>query len=439
MTKKPHRHGLLAAGLILAGLPMGCASDPLSSQVASQGTVTVRGQAKLTQPDYRLQAVVTPYAGADVEQLRVFVSDGVASEAYVGEAMGIAAPIQIANLRMNTSYTVRLEAYKTISGNLTRIDAANGDCQTNVTTTNNDLIDNVSFRLALANKIFEGTASGTVNVTPGMVTNGNKPVALVTSGPNLMAFGVNQANELVKFNTRTPGSIDATLAITGLQGGENILGLDMRPNGKALYAIGSSSRLYTINKDTGAATQVGAAQFDPLLGGMAYGFDFNPVPDRIRVVTADTNLRLHPDTGAVVDADASAANGVTLDGALAYQTGDANFGTTPSVAAAAYTNPVFPAPAGTTNYGIDSNLDVLVTQGTAQGVTPAVSPNTGKLYTVGALGVNVGDDVHFDINASGDALAVFDQRLYRINLTSGAATYIGAVGGTKLRGFALAI
>src|SRR5436309_896480 len=52
----------------------------------------------------------------------------------------------------------------------------------------------------------------------------------------------------------------------------------------------------------------------------------------------------------------------------------------------------------TTLFGIDSNLDVLVRQGSVDG-TP-VSPNTGQLFTVGPLGVNTTNLVGFDISGT---------------------------------------
>ena len=60
---------------------------------------------------------------------------------------------------------------------------------------------------------------------------------------------------------------------------------------------------------------MGAPQ--PLLpeGATEWGFDFNPTVDRIRVVNdAGFNLRLHPDTGVIVDSDPNQP-GVQLDGA----------------------------------------------------------------------------------------------------------------------------
>jgi hypothetical protein len=163
--------------------------------------------------------------------------------------------------------------------------------------------------------------------------------------------------------------LHGSIAITGLQAGESILAIDLRPATGQLYALGSTSRLYTINPVTGVATQVGSGPFTPALSGTSFGFDFNPVVDRIRVVSdADQNFRLNPDTGAVVATDTN----------LAYATGDPNQGVNPNVVALAYTNN-FSGAASTTLFGIDSNLDIALLLGSPGG-TP-ISPNSGQLIS----------------------------------------------------------
>ncbi len=261
-----------------------------------------------------------------------------------------------------------------------------------------------------------GIFTGTVQA------NGLSPVTEMEG----TVYAVTAANNLINFNTITPGAILRTVAITGLGQGETITGIDFRPRTGQLFGVSSASRVYTINTTTGAATAVGAA-FTPALTGTRFGVDFNPVPDRIRVVSDnDQNLRLNPDTGAVAAADTN----------LAFATGDANAAANPNIVSVAYTNN-FNAAAATTLYGIDSNLDILVRQGSVGG-TPT-SPNAGQVSTIGPLGLNTTDQVGFDIAAPGDvAIASLTTQgattssLYSINLTTGAATLIGAIGGTDI-------
>ncbi len=253
------------------------------------------------------------------------------------------------------------------------------------------------------------------------------------TGPTI--YAVTTDNSLISFNAATPGMIASTVAITGLSQGENVVGIDFRPRNNQLYAVTSASRIYTISLTSGAATPVGSAAFTPAVSGAVFGVDFNPVPDRIRLVSdADQNLRLQPDTGAVAGTDT----------ALAFATGDANASANPNVAGAAYTNN-FNAPTSTTLFGIDPTLDILVRQGSVGGAPD--SPNNGRLNTIGPLGVNTTDQVGFDIAAPNDlAYAALTPQgassssFYTINLNTGAATLVGAIGGNAtVRGIAIPV
>jgi hypothetical protein len=244
--------------------------------------------------------------------------------------------------------------------------------------------------------------------------------------------GLTSTGNLVTFDSGTPGTIDSSVSITGLQAGETLLGIDRRPANGLLYGLGSSSRIYTINTTTGLATAVGAAPFSPTLSGTAFGFDFNPVPDRIRVVSTDTSdFRLNPNDGTLAGTD-------TL---LNYAAGDSGAGLTPRIVGSAYSNN-FDGTGVTTLFGIDSNRDVLVIQGGPNGVP---SPNGGVLTTIGTgLGFNTSDLVGFDI--SGITAVAFASltpptggaaELFRIDLTTGAATLVGTIGnGLTLTGLA---
>ncbi len=247
-------------------------------------------------------------------------------------------------------------------------------------------------------------------------------------------YAVTDDHELIRFNAGQPRRILARVSLNGLQPGETVRGIDYRVARGVLFALGSSGRLYTLDTKSGQATQVG----QPLrvaLGGSETGFDFNPVVDRIRVVGDDgQNLRLHPDTGALVQED----------GRLAYAAGDANAGKPARVMAAAYTynktNDRI-----TTNFAIDGALGLLITQGTREGRAPAVSPNTGQLYTVGPLGWGPAARVSFDISdldnaalAARTAPGASSSLFYSIHLETGVATLIGTIGGCKaVRGIAI--
>ena len=226
---------------------------------------------------------------------------------------------------------------------------------------------------------------------------------------------VGNSTSLLSWDSATPGSIASGSFVSGLQSNETIVGIDFRPATGQLYALGTSSRLYTLNTSTGAATAV-AGPFTPALNGFNFGFDFNPTIDRIRTV-AETNKNtvLNPITGAV---QLSATD-------LFFGAGDPNFGVDPNVVNSAYTNS-FVGAASTQLYGIDTALDILVTQ----------ANNAGTLGTVGPLGINATSVGGFDISGTtGVAYAALlpsgssQSNLYSINLLTGAATNLGQIDG----------
>lgn len=252
-----------------------------------------------------------------------------------------------------------------------------------------------------------------------------KPVDAAT----IQLIGLNDNNNLVFFNNNFSG-IKRTVSITNVDG--TLLGIDFRPADSQLYSVSSTNKIYTIDIATGLATQVSSLNL-PFNGGTTSGVDFNPVPDRLRLVGSnDQNFRINVVNGAVADNNLL-IDGIQPDGTLAYAAGDVNFGADPNITAAAYTNSFAGPPSAsrtTQLFNIDSELDVLVRQGRpASPGVPAVSPNTGQLFTVGSLGVDFNSTAGFDIfspaNGVNTAYAASGSNLYNINLNTGEATTIG--------------
>ena len=240
---------------------------------------------------------------------------------------------------------------------------------------------------------------------------------------------------LLTINAGQPTRVLQTVALKGVPAGETLIGIDYRVAKGVLFAMSRSGKVFTVNTDTGAVTQVGSSPIATALEGSTFGFDFNPAADRIRVVSnTGQNLRLHPDTGALA----------AVDGALTFEAGDAQAGQKPQLLAAGYTYNKKDEKL-TTNYAIDGSKGTLVRQGTVEGVQPAVSPNTGRLFTVGALGIGPLTDASLDIaDVSGVAFAALrtsaqaPTRLFLVNLESGRAEILGNVGsGAALVGIAV--
>lgn len=255
-------------------------------------------------------------------------------------------------------------------------------------------------------------------------------------------YAVTAVNQLlIQFNAGQPQKTLSSKPLTGFLAGDRLVGIDYRVAKGQLFGLGVSGQLYRIDTRTGALTAVGTPSALPKEGATEWGFDFNPTVDRIRVVNnAGFNLRLHPDTGAVVDGSPNEP-GLQFDGRLTYNAADVNAGKTPAIVAAGYTynkdNDKI-----TTNYALDGRQGVLVHQGSKERVQPAISPNTGRLFTVGSLGIGSFDKATLDIsdvsNAAYSAIMTGGKSIwYRIDLATGKATRIGTVADGPVVGAAI--
>jgi hypothetical protein len=206
----------------------------------------------------------------------------------------------------------------------------------------------------------------------------------------------------------------ATRKVTGtvaIKGATSVVGIDVRPADGLLYAV-SAGGILTVDLKTGAATMKSKLS-EPLKAGTTVTVDFNPVADRLRVITSDgTNLRVNVDDGKA-----------TVDGALKFKEGDANAGKTPNVIAGAYSNS-FKGTKATALYDIDAS-GALLSQ---------APPNDGVLNTIGSLGIKLDGATAFNIVAQGEdnaAWLVTGGTLYSVDLKTGKATAAGKLEGVK--------
>lgn len=250
------------------------------------------------------------------------------------------------------------------------------------------------------------------------------PPPVVVAGD---VFVLTASNKLLSFDRATPATIRTTATVTGLQAGENLLGIDVRPADGQLYGVGSTGRIYTLNGVTGVATVKATLAADAgdttapytALAGTEFGVDFNPVADRLRIVSnTGQSLRINVDTGATTT-DGNINGGVAST----------------AITAAAYTNS-FAGTASTTLFVIDAANATLYTQN---------PPNNGTLASAVPLGVAATGVAGFDIDArTNTGYAVMTvagvRNLYTVNLaaTTAPAALVAAIGVTEeLRGIAL--
>jgi hypothetical protein len=257
------------------------------------------------------------------------------------------------------------------------------------------------------------------------------PAACGSSASRLEAYTLSDDGELRCVDTAAPDRVRSYGTVQGLDG-EALVGIDVRspfvdangtangvPASGALYGLGAGGGVYSIEVRDGAAVASRRAQLDQPLSGSAFGIDFNPTVDRLRIVS-DTgqNLRANVDTGATLVDGALNTLGVPTSG----------------VVAAGYTNTDTDPGTATTLYVLDAATDQLTLQS---------PPNAGGLTPVGPLGIDAGSragmDLHSELSPSGSGTTTADLSawatlevggavgLYELTPFSGRARLAGAL------------
>ncbi len=246
---------------------------------------------------------------------------------------------------------------------------------------------------------------------------------------DLFAVGLaNGGTRLVAFETDSPNKVRTIGAVTGLSGDTSLVGIDYRVQDGKLYGVGDNGGIYTLSTKTARATAEARPRL-PLDGSSAYGVDFNPAADALRVITAQgVNLR---QPFAVPSA-------TVVDTALTRPAVAPATGVVPAtgLAGAAYTNNDLDATSATTLFDIDTERDQVTIQAPA---------NSGTTSATGALGVDFATETGFDIysnvrngrTVSLSAFAVSNGNLYEIDLLSGAADSAGRLGSRSVTDIAI--
>ena len=292
-------------------------------------------------------------------------------------------------------------------------------------------------------------ATSKLAVLPGMFAVVSLSSLVDRAGAEQL-IGLTVQNLLISFDSATPGTVATIGSVSGLTAGDQLVGIDRRPqrlggtplpgpNNGRIYGVGvnftdGSARIYTIDEITAAATLVATLAADPAdatpptpfttVEGTSFGIDFNPVPDRLRL-TSNTgqNLRMNVDNGLV-----------QLDGPLAYQAGDANFGDAPVAVAVAYSNN-FGGATSTVLRGVDIGQD-------PDALVIHTNPNGGILQTSLSLPFNASDIAAYDVSGlsgtpyfSTTPAGGGSSSLYAAG--PGGVTLVGDIGGgVAIRGLA---
>jgi hypothetical protein len=248
-----------------------------------------------------------------------------------------------------------------------------------------------------------------------------KETAQTTCPSSNVGYAVDNANNLLCFSLSSPGTIDRSIPLTDLAAGDTIVAIDFRPqSSNLLWALSSTGQLYMINLETGYSGAFGSPITFP--GATKFGMEFDPTTGDLHIITDnDLNYSITIHAGALTVGTPLSRSG----------------GGDPTAIAHAYTNNTAGV-SSTTTRAIDSAFDVLL----------SLNPATGVVSTMGSLGFDATDNSSFDIRTvSGTdtgyaALTTAVNTvtyLHTINLTTGTATLVDAIGGGRpIVGFAVA-
>src|SRR6476661_1820354 len=129
------------------------------------------------------------------------------------------------------------------------------------------------------------------------------PAALAGGGGADHLYGVTAADppHLVSFDSVAPIAFTSDRVITGLVVGDAVMGMDTSPRDGGLYLLTDNAgvgRIYSLDATSAVATLVGnvVAGTPPvnvsLAGETAFGMDFNPQSNLIRLTGVDTRKNL---------------------------------------------------------------------------------------------------------------------------------------------------
>ncbi|MEW6268144.1 MAG: DUF4394 domain-containing protein [Thermodesulfobacteriota bacterium] len=250
--------------------------------------------------------------------------------------------------------------------------------------------------------------------------------AKLGGGPQLQIVGLTGDGRLVRFGECNPRRPMRELGfVTGLVAPDTrLVGIDFRVQTGALYGVGDAGGVYVfVDPRSPAALKISQLTIPLDPAATAFGVDFNPAADRLRIVS---------DTGQDLRHNVNEGGTTIADGTLNYLVGTPPAPQTAlGVTGAAYTNNDLDPSTATTLLDVDGTMDQVAIQS---------PPNAGTLFATGKLGVDAGEPIGFDVystlqggvavrNAGFASLSVGGVRgFYRVDLLSGRAVLIGALG-----------
>ncbi len=253
-----------------------------------------------------------------------------------------------------------------------------------------------------------------------VVAKGTLALVAATIGTTLLGAsaqaatlaGLQDGNTIVWIDT-------AKKKVTGwkkLAGGASLIGFDVRPADGKLYGVTPDGMIVVVDAKTGKWEKKSQLS-ETLPKGATFSVDFNPVADRLRILSSTgMSLRVNVEDGKA-----------TVDGQLKYAEADANKGKQPKVIAGAYSNS-FAGTKETALYDIDIANWTYVRQ---------APPNDGILNTLGQVTLKTNGTVAFDIWSDGKGgntgWLLTGGMLYTLDIANGATKLVGKIAGLNGR------
>lgn len=236
-----------------------------------------------------------------------------------------------------------------------------------------------------------------------------------------LMYALTTQNSVAVFESTAPSVLLDGGSVRSLPANVDLEAIDYRAATGDIYLLDDMENVYTFDPVSFDASLVGT--FNPRIPGLSFAFDFNPafMSGQFARIITDTN------DNRVISGDTGQYLPPVEKTDVFYPAGDPNAGEDPNISGIGYTNS-FGVATSTQQYGIDSDLGVLVT----------VANNAGTLGTVGSLGVSpLTNELGFDISgATGIAYASLqsgpNSMLHTIDLSTGAATAVGIIGSGDL-------
>lgn len=240
------------------------------------------------------------------------------------------------------------------------------------------------------------------------------------------------SSKLYRVDPAATDVIEATIAVTGLQGAELLRSIAIQPTTGALYAYTDQYRLYQVNKTSGAATEVGAQNAGLPAGpsGNVCWIRFDPVSGELRWTNRNgVNVRIDPASNATIATETAYAIGA----------GDVYFGTTSTVTGLAFSN----------SHDAATATQLFTTLQPAAILAKVANAAAGTLQSIGFTGYTCGGVGGFVCDLDGTFYLAVETswvgidgpvgEIYRIDPSTAHATFIGPLGSTPLFPYDLAI